>query len=200
MQWEHEGGNPFLKGDWDREMVESEMGNNENRPMDVDVDDDTSAGVMNVAELQKELEESRSKAHEYLDGWQRARAEFANYKRRVDRDQAEVYKNAVGAAVKRYLEIIDDLERALKNRPLEGEGAAWADGIDLIYRKFLNILESEGVKPMNAHEQMFDPTLHEAITSEDSNKHESGQIIEVLQQGYLLGDKVLRPALVRVAK
>ncbi len=71
-------------------------------------------------------QDSQAKANEYLDGWQRARAEFANYKKRVDREQVQVYQAAAGTIIKRYLEILDDLERALKSRPADGEGAAWA--------------------------------------------------------------------------
>jgi len=149
--------------------------------------------------LQQELTECRSKSDEYLDGWQRARAEFTNYRKRVERDQALMQQTLTGSIVKRYLEIVDDLDRALKNRPQEGEGASWADGIELIYRKLINILESNGVTIMPAG-VMFDPNLHEAITSEDSDQHQSGEIIEVVQQGYLLSDRVLRPALVRVAR
>jgi molecular chaperone GrpE len=108
--------------------------------------------------------------------------------------------NATGNVIRRYLDILDDLDRALKNRPQEGEGAAWAQGIELIYRKFQNLLEAEGVVAMDSEAQMFDPNFHEAISSEDSPDHESGQIIEVLKQGYLIGDRVLRPALVRVAR
>ncbi|HEX9028122.1 MAG TPA: nucleotide exchange factor GrpE [Anaerolineales bacterium] len=180
-----------------------ERDNNLN-PMDHPADEPVVEDAIEVvpedtAALQKDLEESRSKANEYLEGWQRARAEFANYKKRIDRDQAMVYQNAAGSILKRYIEILDDLERALNHRPKEGEGAAWSEGIELIYRKFLAILESEGVKRMEVQGQMFDPNLHEAIGSEQSDDHQSGQIIEVLQNGYMLGDRVLRPALVRVA-
>jgi molecular chaperone GrpE len=150
--------------------------------------------------LEAELSKARSEAAEYLEGWQRARAEFANYKKRVERDQALVYQNAASSVIRRYVEVIDDLERALKNRPQEGEGLAWAGGIELIYRKFLAFLESEGVTQTDPTGEMFDPNLHEAVTSEDSPDHESGQIIEVLQKGYLIGDRVLRPAMVRVAR
>lgn len=150
--------------------------------------------------LKNELAECHSKADEYLDGWQRARAEFANYKKRVERDQALVYQNASGNIIKRYLDVLDDLERALKNRPEDDEGASWAAGIELIYRKLSMILESEGVKVMDADGKIFDPNLHEAISHEPAENHESGQIIEVVKQGYLLGDRVLRPALVRVAQ
>lgn len=150
--------------------------------------------------LQSELETWRAKADEYLEGWQRARAEFSNYKKRVERDQAQVYQMAAGNIIKRFLEVADDLERALKNRPQEGEGAVWAEGIELIYRKVISIIESEGVILMQVEGQPFDPNLHEAISQEESDEHPSGQVIAVVKNGYLLGDRVLRPALVRVAK
>jgi molecular chaperone GrpE len=158
-----------------------------------------AAKLEEIENLKNELNEMRTKADEYLDGWQRARADFANYKKRVERDQAQVYQMAVGSIVKRYLEVLDDLERALNNRPASGEGATWAEGIELVYRKLLAILEAEGVKQMDADGQFFDPNLHEAISQENSPEHESGQIIEVIKQGYLLGERIIRPALVRVA-
>jgi molecular chaperone GrpE len=150
--------------------------------------------------LQKQLDETRSKANEYLDGWQRARAEFANYKKRVERDQAQTYQVAAGNVIRRFLEVLDDLERALQNRPQNGEGAVWSNGIELIYRKLLNMLENEGVKPMEIENDFFDPNLHEAVVSEDNNEYESGQIISVIRQGYMMGERVLRPAMVRVAR
>jgi molecular chaperone GrpE len=153
-----------------------------------------------TADLENELRDCRTKAEEYLDGWQRSRAEFANYKKRVERDQAGAYQSAVGNVVKRYLDILDDLELALKNRPTEGEGAAWANGIELVARKLSTLLENEGVKPMQTEGQEFDPNLHEALSHEPNPAFESGQIIAVVKNGYLLGDRILRPALVRVAK
>lgn len=150
--------------------------------------------------LQQEIAEAESKAQEYLDGWQRARAEFANYKKRVERDQASVRQMAAANIYKNYLEVIDDIERALKDRPEDGEGATWASGIELIYRKLLSNLEVDGITVMVTQDQFFDPTIHEAISSEDTEDFESGQIVEVLKNGYLVGDKVLRPALVRVAQ
>jgi molecular chaperone GrpE len=153
-----------------------------------------------VETLLQDLAQARAEANEYLDGWQRSRAEFANYKKRVDRELAQANMTATGNIIKRYLNVLDDLERALKNRPQNGEGAVWANGIELIYRKFLSILENEGVKVMEAEGQVFDPNLHEALSSEESDEHDSGEIIEVVQQGYMLDDRVLRPALVRVAR
>jgi len=150
--------------------------------------------------LQAELEKMRTQSAEYFDGWQRERADFSNYKKRIERDASGAQQNALTSVVRKYLVVLDDLERAMKTRPTNGEGAAWADGIELICRKLSNLLEQEGVRRMEAEKESFDPRRHEAITQEDSPDHESGQIIEVVQQGYLLGDRVLRPALVRVAR
>ncbi len=153
-----------------------------------------------VAALKQELETVRQKADENLDGWQRAQAEFSNYKKRQEKEQTAQRDRLAGDILKRYLEVVDDLDRALAKRPQDGAGAEWASGMDLIYRKMLAILESEGVTVMQAEGEHFDPNRHEAISQEESPEHESGQIIEVLQKGYLLGERVLRPARVRIAK
>lgn len=150
--------------------------------------------------MQAEKEKAEQGCKDYLDGWQRERAEFQNYRRRIERDQAQQTFNITGQVIKKYLVILDDLERALKTRPTQGEGAAWSEGVELIYRKLQTILENEGVERIPAETQMFDPAIHEALTHEDSPDHQSGQVIEVIQQGYKIGDRVLRPALVRVAK
>ncbi len=154
--------------------------------------------IVDITGLQKELDEARTIAAEYLDGWQRSLAEFANYKKRVERDREQILQTITGTIVKRYLEVADDLERALKTRPQEGEGAVLANGVDLIYRKLLNLLASQEVKPMDALGQSFDPNKHEAIGHMESTVYPSGHIAEVVQNGYLIGDRVLRPALVRI--
>lgn len=184
------------RDDQELEEVDSAL----NEAGDIVIESEEALPEADEINLVAELEEWQGKAEEYLDGWQRARAEFANYKKRVERDQAQVYKNASGMVIKRFLDILDDLELALKERPLDGDGASWADGIELIYKKLKSILEAEGVQAMEAEGHQFDPNLHEAVTNEDNPDFESGQIIEVVKQGYLLGDRVLRPAVVRVAK
>jgi len=150
--------------------------------------------------LQTELKEAQAKTDEYLDGWQRSRAEFVNFRKRMERDQATASQIATGNIVKHFLDVVDDLDRALKNRPQDEEGANWASGIDLIYRKLLTNLEAEGVQVIQAEGQFFDPSLHEAISHEDHPDLESGQVIATVQQGYTLGERVLRPARVRVAR
>jgi molecular chaperone GrpE len=98
------------------------------------------------AQLRSDLDEALVKANEYLVGWQRERAEFYNYKKRMERELSMGGQNAFGSAIRRYLDIADDLARALhnKNRPAEGDGAVWADGIDLIYRKLIAAFEADG--------------------------------------------------------
>ncbi len=118
----------------------------------------------------------------------------------MDRDASQTYQHAAGSIIRQFLGIADDLALALKSRPQEGEGAAWSNGIEIISRKLFSLIENEGVKVIQAEGAQFDPNFHEAVLSEDNDEYESGQVIEVLQQGYMLGDKVLRPARVRVAR
>jgi molecular chaperone GrpE len=150
--------------------------------------------------LREEIDLLQQQSNEYLDGWQRERAEFANYKKRKDRESQQLRDSITGNVTRKYLEIVDDLERALQNRPEDGEGASWAEGIDLVYRKFLTALEAEGVVPMQVAGVQFDPNLHEAISQEPSEEFESGQVVEVLRSGYMIGERVLRPASVRIAQ
>lgn len=149
------------------------------------------------ADLEKRLAAAQSLAAEYKDGWQRSVADFQNYRRRVEAENKDTYQNAIGSVIKRYLPILDDLERALATRPAD---LAWVDGIELIYRKLKSILEAEGLKRIEAEGQMFDPNFHEAILQESCEGFESGQVIAVVQNGYTLGDRVIRPAQVRVAQ
>ena len=164
----------------------------------IDEEEDLSPEEL-VAVLEKSLEEMELKAEEYLDGWKRSRAEFANYKKRILRENTEIRQIARGEVIKLYLDIVDDLERALQEKPEIGDGDNWAEGIEIIFLKLQAKLESEGVRPMNALGNEFDPNIHEALMKEESEEFESGQIIEVMQEGYWIGDKVLRPAIVRVA-
>jgi molecular chaperone GrpE len=156
-------------------------------------------GAEDLAAMRTELEKAKTESASYFDGWQRERADFNNYRKRVERDQVQAQQNAVATVVKKYLVILDDLNRALKTRPSDGEAAAWANGVELIAHKLQASLEAEGIRRMPAENETFDPTRHEAITHEESPDHTSGQIIEVVQDGYLLGERVIRPALVRVA-
>lgn len=148
--------------------------------------------------LQQELQAAHAKAAENMEGWQRAQAEFANYKKRMARDQEAQEIEIRGRVIKRYLEIVDDLELAFKNQP---ESAAdWGQGIELIYRKLLSFLDAEGVTRVDPLGQPFDANLHEAVAQEPNPDYASGTVSEVLRTGYTLGERVLRPAVVKVAQ
>jgi molecular chaperone GrpE len=150
-----------------------------------------------LAELENQLAEARAQAAEYKDGWQRSVAEFQNYRRRLEAEKAETYQSAVGGIIKRYLPVLDDMERAMQARPAN---LAWADGVELICRKLQSILEVEGLKRIEAEGQKFDPNIHEAIAQEPVDGMESGTVVAVVRNGYMLGDRVIRPAMVRVAQ
>lgn len=150
-----------------------------------------------VESLKKRLGEAEAKTSEYKDSWLRSQAEFQNYRKRVDRDNELLYASMKGDIVKKVLPVLDDLERALQNRPA---GDPWTNGIELIARKFQNILENEGVKRIEALGEEFDPNFHEAISHESADGAKSGHVIGVVQNGYMIGDRVIRPAMVRVAQ
>lgn len=155
---------------------------------------------LEIESLTAQLEDAQKETAANLDGWQRERAEFSNYKKRVERDQSLLRQDITGAIIKKYLVILDDLELALKDCPKDPAGEAWASGIALITKKLYTILESEGIERICENKVPFDPNIHEAISHEENEAFESGEVIEVFRQGYKLGDRTLRPAMVRVAK
>ncbi len=161
---------------------------------------EAAAEQTSVADLEKELAAVQDQCKEFSDGWQRERADFLNYRKRIEREQAQLHQVITGNIIKKYLSVIDDMERALANRPASAENEEWWAGIELIYRKLKSILEAEGVAEIPAEGEVFDPAVHEAITHEESDKVESGKVIAVVQKGYRLGDRIIRPALVRVAQ
>ena len=152
---------------------------------------------VDVAELMKKLEEAEAQVAEHRADLQRERAEFVNYKNRIVRDQETSRANMKGDILQKVLPVLDDLERALQNRPVDD---AWAGGIELIARKFQSVLESEGVKRIEAEGQPFDPNFHEAISHEPNGDVPSEHVIAVVRNGYVIGERVIRPALVRVAQ
>jgi molecular chaperone GrpE len=149
--------------------------------------------------LEEQLAAAQEKAAEYLDGWQRARAEFANARKRLEKQRAEAYKNAAVDHAAKLLPILDDFDRALANAPAEIEADNWFEGIQLVRRKFQSIMEGLKVEAIEAVGQPFDPNFHEALSLKEADGIESGTVIEELLVGYRLGDRVIRPSLVNVA-
>lgn len=153
-----------------------------------------------LEQLQKELEQAKAQAAEYLDGWQRAQAEFSNYKKRQEAERAQMVQLASMGLLRKLLPVTDDFERAIATLPDNLSRLSWCEGILLIKHKLDAILESEGVKPIETAGKSFDPLYHEAVTYEETAGYADGQIISEVQRGYMMGERVLRPALVRVAK
>ena len=151
--------------------------------------------------LEKELESLQAQVEEQQDGWLRTRADFDNFKKRVQRDAARSYQDAMASIIKTYLPVADDLERAIKNKPDGEQFAGWVDGIELIYQKLLTQMKNQGIEQVDVNPgDDFDPNIHEAITQEDHPEYTEGQIIDVVQPGYRISDRIIRPAMVRVAR
>lgn len=141
------------------------------------------------------LQEEKEKAQRLLANWQRAEADFVNYKRRVEQERAEAGRLANAALIINVLPVLDDLERALEAMPPRVAKSEWGEGIKLVERKFQTILQGMGVIPMISVGDAFDPNIHEALRQDSGPE---GIIIAEFQKGYLMGEKVLRPARVVV--
>jgi molecular chaperone GrpE (heat shock protein) len=153
----------------------------------------TDAG--NSGDTGDELAGLRSKADEYYKNWQRATADFINYKRRVEQDRSENARLASAALIINLLPVYDDMDRATSNVDANLAGLNWVQGVVAIQRKFGSLLESMGVSEVAAEGEPFDPAHHEAVGRQPG---EEGKVLHVVQKGYQLGDRVIRPAMVIV--
>ncbi len=153
--------------------------------------------VESVESLKKALAEEKEKADKYLANWQRAQADFINFKRRAEQERAEVNNFANAALVLSLLPVIDDLERALNHINEDIESSAWVDGIKLIYKKLKGTLEAQGLAEIEAEGKDFDPSVHDAVMCVEG---EDGKVIEVMEKGYKFRDRLLRASKVKVGK
>jgi molecular chaperone GrpE len=147
--------------------------------------------------LEQQLEAQQAKAAEYLENWQRSHADFVNYRRRAESERADLIAFGNATLLGKVLPVLDDFDLALANVPEEARATPWVEGITLIQRKLQRLLESEGVTPIEALGQPFDPKLHEAVVL-DEGASEPHTVVEELRKGYRLRDRILRPTLVRV--
>ena len=154
--------------------------------------------IEKLEDMQRVLDETREQSDEHLRGLQRTAADFSNYRRRVDQDREGLSQFSNALLIGKLLSVLDDFDRALETVP-PGTNEAWVDGVRLVERKLRGLLEAEGVREIEALGQPFDPNLHEAVVHEETADHPDNQVIGELQRGYRLGDRVLRPSLVRVA-
>jgi molecular chaperone GrpE len=169
---------------------------------DTEAEQTVDAEAVDIPEgtnLMQALIEAQTEAQTNKDGWQRARAEFANYKKRVEREKTDMFQRASLDTLRALLPIIDDFDRAFDNVPDEISDNPWLGGISMIQRKFDNVLEQYNIEVIDPVGEVFDPNYHEAIGTDDSDDVESGHVTVTLQKGYKAGEQILRPALVRVA-
>lgn len=151
-----------------------------------------------AATLEQALAEEKAKAERYLANWQRAEADFANYKRRAEQEKNELATSAISSLILNLLPILDDLERAFTSLPPNIAKFTWVEGISLIQRKLEAILEAHGLAEIQTVGQPFDPALHEAVTYEEGG--EEGIVKGEFQKGYKFRGRVIRPSLVVVGR
>lgn len=151
---------------------------------------DTEAGAVEAVTLQRD---------EFKAALQRERADFVNYKKRTERERAEMRSSIIGDTVGKFLPILDDFERALSVVPESADDDGWVKGFSMIRKKFNDLLTQMGIEVIDPLGEPFDPNLHEAIGSEDSDTYDSDTVMMVLQKGYVMDDRVIRVAMVKVA-
>jgi molecular chaperone GrpE len=152
----------------------------------------------NVSQETDGNEEKETKEDEELNvRYLRLAADFQNYKRRVEKEKNDIYAYANEKIVVELLNVIDNFERALDH---SNEGESFAEGMSMIFKQLKGVLEKSGVEEIQATGESFDPNFHHAVLTENSEEHEAGTVIQVLQKGYLLNKKVIRPAMVKVAE
>jgi molecular chaperone GrpE len=150
-----------------------------------------------VAPSSDAVQEERDRFYDLL---LRKTAEFDNYKKRIDRERREWTEGAVGDVIAELLPVIDDLERALTIEATGEQAEAYRKGFELIHRRLLDVLRKRHVAPIDALGRPFDPHYHQAVTYEPVEDRPDGEIIEEYARGYVIGDRLLRPSMVKVAK
>lgn len=181
--------------------AESEDGIAEDGESTAEIDQNTedTAHAVNDTKGVPDIETLIMESQKNLEGWQRERAEFQNYKRRTERELSESRSRITLETIIKILPIIDDFERAIENIPDDLKANPWVSGTAMIGRKFHKLLEENDVQIMDPVGEPFDPSKHEAVGMDSDSDMDSGLVTATLQKGYICGDRVLRPALVRVA-
>lgn len=141
-------------------------------------------------DVKKEPEEDESSRY------MRLMADFQNYKKRVEKEKSDIYSYANEKLATELLAVLDNFERALDH---DGEDKSFKEGMEMIFKQFLDVLEKSGLKEIPALGEDFDPNFHNAVMNEDTDEYESGKVSGVMQKGYTLNGKVIRPSMVRVA-
>jgi molecular chaperone GrpE len=150
--------------------------------------------------LEAELAAAREEARQNHDRWLRERADLENFKRRAERERADIAKFGNEKLLRDLLPVVDNLERAVDAARGGGNGKPLVEGVELVLKGLLEVLERHGVKRVETHGTQFDPAHHEALAQVESAEHDPNAVVAEHQAGYRLNDRLLRPALVSVAK
>jgi molecular chaperone GrpE len=159
----------------------------------------TDAPDVAAAPVSSEAGDLQRERDDYKDRWLRKSAEFDNYRKRIERERREQADQSVADMLQELLPIVDDFDLALTVDAGEN-GNAYRKGVELIHGKLHDFLRKQGVTPIDALGADFDPNRHQAVTHEESPEHRDGEVIGELRKGYMLNDRLLRPAMVKVAK
>jgi molecular chaperone GrpE len=161
---------------------------------------ETAPEAADVVALRQELAEVTKQSEYHLDQWRRSAANLENFRKHVEKERADVIKSAKGNVIAQLLPVLDDLERAFDTIPFELSNFTWTDGLALIDRKLQMVLERQGLQEIKALGVPFDPAHHQALLEEETEEHPDGHVMAILQKGYKLDDRILRPALVKIAR
>jgi molecular chaperone GrpE len=176
----------------------------EAEPATTVIEEESKQGALDKEEvveaLKQHVDQLREEVETYKDRWMRSSAEFENYKKRLTREKEDWIKYGNENLLKAILPIIDNLERALAHAEAQDNCESLQEGIQMIHRQFLTVLDRFGVQRIEALHQPFDPSLHEAMMQVGSDEHEPNTIVQELEKGYLLQDRLLRPTKVAVSK
>jgi len=156
--------------------------------------------AVDIEALQQELEKQKEQSEYHLEQWKRTAANLENYRKRVEKERAELLKTGQAGLIAQLLPILDDFERAFQTLPFALNSFTWTEGVALIDRKLSLILEQQGLKEIDALGKPFDPALHQSLLEEETTAYPDGHVMAVLQKGYMLHDRVLRPAIVKLAR
>jgi len=151
------------------------------------------------SELQSELEAARQAAEEHQQRLLRLQADYDNFRRRSRQEKEEFAKYAAAKLLEQLLPVLDNFDRALQSSKTTSDFEGLVKGIEMVYRQFDGVMVSEGLVPIESVGQPFNPEFHQAVMQVESEEHEEGIIVEELQKGYMLKDKVIRPAMVKVS-
>ena len=182
--------NPFDNDDSTQATAEADLSAEAASTAEADLSAEAASAAK--AELRREKDELQ-------DRLLRTAAEFDNYRKRIDRERRDQADAAKAEAIEDLLPIIDNLERALQ-APVGTDVEGYRKGVELVHQQMLDLLRRRGVKPIQSVGADFDPRVHEAVVHEVSADHREGEVMEEFRRGYMLGERLLRPAMVKVAK